>query len=62
MTDYVPWRCTDDSQLDTETGPERIHPHGYEPSNAPQDGSADNGDGDGIIDEWDTDGTVIVGS
>ena len=62
VDDYVSWRCTDNSQLDTETGPQRTHPHGYEPSNAPQDGGADNSDGDGIIDEWDTNGTVIIGS
>ena len=57
--DYVSWRCTDDSQLDTENGPVRIHPHGFEPSNATGADGADVGDGDGIIDEWDTDGTVI---
>ena len=60
VTDYVSWRCTDDSQLETQEGQESAHPHGFEPSNAPGDGGADSGDGDGIIDEWDVDGTVIV--
>ena len=56
MGDYVSWKCSDDSQLDTLEGDGKrdgAHPHGFEPTN---NGGGDNINGDG----WDADGTTIV--
>ena len=57
--DYVPWRCSDDSQLDTIRQDEE-HPHGFEPTNHGGGGDGWTIDGDGEGDGWDADGTTII--
>jgi len=70
--DYVPWSCSDQSELITEekvdpdTGEAVIHPHGWEPSNENKGGDYTEEDAgklddgqEGIEDGWDEEGTTI---
>ena len=60
VSDYVPWTCTDSSELETyDTNGNRIeeHPHGWEPDNNDE---GDEWDGDDDFIDWEVDGTTII--